>query len=544
MVRRANSIELGVRASRVAKEAMDDGPAEGAEETPAPAPPPAPSRQSSIMAVMRDPNLSAEEKRRRVQELYKGWNATALGPTPTSAQRAPVVSYFDEEKKIMGCKHYQRGCAIECPRCRKVYTCRHCHNAAEDHEIDRKKVERMRCMRCNLLQPVAAACSSTSCGAKMAKYFCRVCNFFDDDPNKNIYHCDGCGLCRVGPRENYKHCDRCGSCVPRAGFDEHKCFKSSMTSNCPICGEFLFNSTKPAHFLQCGHCMHQECFSRYIRFNYTCPICRKSILSAEDRKAFFWRIDMEVRQHQMPVEYDDLVAKIVCNDCESHSVAKYHFFYHKCGSCGSYNTHVLSKVKRESKSGEGASGSGAAGPSSAGGSGGSAAAPAPRSQSVNMITTGSSGAARSGGDAKAAGGSRTAAMDSPSPDARGDPGANGGSRAEEDGPSDQGQGDEDTDNVDSDSGDEPLWGYLVGFPPSSAGGEGAGQEHVEMVNEVGEAIGQTISDDVDNEELEQEMAEMENQMIDEDLLRASSVQGNAEEGQPNAQSDSNENASS
>ena len=44
--------------------------------------------------------------------------------------------------------------------------------------------------------------------------------------------------------------------------------------------------------------------------------------------------------------------------------------------------------------------------------------------------------------------------------------------------------------------------------------------------------------------LEQEMAEIENQMLDEDLLRASSVQGNAEEGQPNAQSDSNENASS
>lgn len=49
------------------------------------------------------------------------------------------------------------------------------------------------------------------------------------------------------------------------------------------------------------------------------------------------------------------------------------------------------------------------------------------------------------------------------------------------------------------------------------------QEQVEMVNEIDEAMGQTIGDDVDDEELEQELADMDNQMLDEDLLRAPSV---------------------
>lgn len=34
------------------------------------------------------------------------------------------------------------------------------------------------------------------CGTLFGKYFCDICNFFDDNIEKEQFHCDGCGLCR------------------------------------------------------------------------------------------------------------------------------------------------------------------------------------------------------------------------------------------------------------------------------------------------------------------------------------------------------------
>ncbi len=29
--------------------------------------------------------------------------------------------------------------------------------------------------------------------------------------------------------------------------------------------------------LPCGHFMHSHCFGQYTRYNYTCPLCSKSL---------------------------------------------------------------------------------------------------------------------------------------------------------------------------------------------------------------------------------------------------------------------------
>ncbi len=57
-------------------------------------------------------------------------------------------------------------------------------------------------------------------------------------------------------------------------------------------------------------------------------------------------------QHTMPAEYDSWVSYILCNDCEEKSFSKFHFMYHKCAGCGSYNTKVL-KSMEGSEVGEG-----------------------------------------------------------------------------------------------------------------------------------------------------------------------------------------------
>lgn len=129
--------------------------------------------------------------------------------------------------------------------------------------------------------------------------------------------------------------------------EEHKCIERSLESDCPICNEFMFTSRKPVTFLPCGHAMHQKCHSKYIRTNFTCPICKVSIL---DMKEHFERIDEYVSNLEIPEEYKDYVVEILCNDCLMKSHVPYKLLYHKCDSCFSFNTNVLNLFKNESPS--------------------------------------------------------------------------------------------------------------------------------------------------------------------------------------------------
>jgi hypothetical protein len=60
---------------------------------------------------------------------------------------------------------------------------------------------------------------------------------------------------------------------------------------------------------------------------------------------YFRRIDRMLQQHRMPAEYDDFYSIILCNDCEQKSKTKYHFLYHKCQHCQSYNTKILQTIQ-------------------------------------------------------------------------------------------------------------------------------------------------------------------------------------------------------
>ena len=47
--------------------------------------------------------------------------------------------------------------------------------------------------------------------------------------------------------------------------------------------------------LPCGHFMHSHCFAQYTRYNYTCPVCAKSL---GDMTVYFRMIDSLV-QHDL-----------------------------------------------------------------------------------------------------------------------------------------------------------------------------------------------------------------------------------------------------
>lgn len=254
------------------------------------------------------------------------------------AGRPPFRTLTDEGG--LGCKHYARGAALVAPCCGgRKFTCRHCHDEEVDHPLDIKAVISMACMHCGAVGPVAGKCSS--CNKQLAAHFCAICRLWDDTAGRQIYHCPYCNLCRRGAGLGLDacHCMQCNCCMHLAEFATHKC---RDLSTCPVCTEYLFDSSQPYRELPCGHFMHSHCFGQYTRYNYTCPICTKSV---GDMTVYFQMIDALVgASAPLPPEYATRKQPLLCNDCNAHSSAPFHFVYHKCCACGSYNTRLLASA--------------------------------------------------------------------------------------------------------------------------------------------------------------------------------------------------------
>ncbi|CAN4117148.1 unnamed protein product [Withania somnifera] len=246
-----------------------------------------------------------------------------------------TLSFAGDESMIeigsgdYGCLHYRRRCKVRAPCCDEIFDCRHCHNNSKNslevepckrHDIPRHDIKRVICSLCNTEQDVQQTC--IQCGICMGKYFCSKCNFFDDDVSKNQYHCDKCGICRTGGEENFFHCDTCGCCYSKLIKESHFCIERAMHHNCPVCFEYVFDTTKNISVLPCGHTMHLECVRQMEgHLQYSCPLCSRSYC---DMSRVWERLDQEVW--------------ILCNDCTQTSEVNFHMVGHKCPSCKSYNT--------------------------------------------------------------------------------------------------------------------------------------------------------------------------------------------------------------
>lgn len=239
----------------------------------------------------------------------------------------------DGENDIGNCEHYFRRCKFVSPCCKKIYTCRFCHNDNESHEINRFEVKEIVCSVCNCRQSVGNEC--INCGIQFAKYFCAVCNLFDDRIERNYYHCDKCGICRVANDEKYRHCDVCNTCVVDCD-KPHICRENVFHNECPVCLENLFHSVKPSCILNCGHPIHVDCLVASIRNNKnTCSLCRKIVYSGDDLKHYIDYIDAQIELYPLQ---DELHYDVLCNDCSFQGQSEFHPFGMKCKGCGGYNT--------------------------------------------------------------------------------------------------------------------------------------------------------------------------------------------------------------
>jgi RING finger and CHY zinc finger domain-containing protein 1 len=236
------------------------------------------------------------------------------------------------------CEHYDKHCKIYTSCCSKYFNCRLCHDKISEDcpPLDRFKLDRIMCKKCDTEQPISNTC--IKCNIKFGSYFCKICNLFDNNTDKQQFHCPKCGICRVGGMDNFYHCGKCGICISIKIKDTHKCINNSFHSNCPICFDPLFDSTKPLQLMKCGHTIHSECFTELLSNNtlssIRCPICNKTTIDATN---FFNYLENEINSTPLPDElkYD---VRILCNDCNLASITKFHIIGHKCIKCGSFNT--------------------------------------------------------------------------------------------------------------------------------------------------------------------------------------------------------------
>ncbi|KAB5552354.1 hypothetical protein DKX38_009665 [Salix brachista] len=118
--------------------------------------------------------------------------------------------------------------------------------------------------------------------------------------------------------------------------DSHNCVERAMHHNCPVCFEFLFETTKDITVLPCGHTIHLECVKEMQQhFQYACPVCSKSYC---DMSRVWKKLDQQVALTPVPQMYRSKMVWILCNDCGERFEINFHIVAHKCQKCNSYNT--------------------------------------------------------------------------------------------------------------------------------------------------------------------------------------------------------------
>jgi len=233
------------------------------------------------------------------------------------------------------CPHKKTKCNFIFPCCNMKFKCGKCHDKFfEDdsknvHTIDKLQIKQVICDICNERQQISNKC--IKCNTIFGKYYCEICKVFAD--NDHNFHCDKCKICIIGKKCEFKHCDTCKCCIKKDVFVIHKCIENRLESLCTICMDGLKNGDD-IFLMSCNHSMHKQCYNEYIKTNYKCPECLKTI---KDMTLIFKQMENQI---QYEPSINPYTVTIICNDCNKHSVTTYHHFGIKCPKCNSFNSRI------------------------------------------------------------------------------------------------------------------------------------------------------------------------------------------------------------
>ena len=227
--------------------------------------------------------------------------------------------------------------------CDKYICCHLCHNKNSDHKIKRlKEVKHILCSNCNTInENMSNECSN--CKKQFSKFFCNKCKIHSDS---NMFHCEKCNICYYEKEEDLIHCDNCNMCFMKKSFHKHKCSIVTGLDKCQICFDKIFLEEDKTCILKCSHLIHKSCLNKLKNFNkdkiLRCTICNVSV---HNSKKYEKKYDEKINELPVNLSRQDWKTEYLCFDCHDKDITKYHYYYHKCLKCNSYNTNSLNTIK-------------------------------------------------------------------------------------------------------------------------------------------------------------------------------------------------------
>ncbi|KAK9158641.1 hypothetical protein Scep_005215 [Stephania cephalantha] len=274
-----------------------------------------------------------------------------------------------------GCAHYRRRCKIRAPCCDEIFDCRHCHNEAKNSlevdPLDRHDIPRHEITKNDIIEKKSnVLLGAGTLDFEDLHFLVTLLSVHCVTQNKmfnkialsvgfaweNTFVQSAISLTTIflsssiivmgveyaeleGRRSTSIVIDVVSCCYDKSLEDCHPCVERAMHHNCPVCLEYLFDSTKDISVLQCGHTIHLECLKEMgLRFQFACAICSKS---AADMSKVWEKFDQEIAATPMPETYLNKMVWILCNDCGITSEVNFHIIAHKCPGCKSYNTRQI-----------------------------------------------------------------------------------------------------------------------------------------------------------------------------------------------------------
>lgn len=347
------------------------------------------SKEEQIRLIQRDPSLSGQDKLRMIHNLVNG-NSSSATVSPPALQ--PNMN--------LTCEHYEhKKCSRLFFDCCQVYDpCHWCH-LARGCKVRPAQVSKISCNVCNTEQPVGAACiachvpfsrihcSECKLWTEAEVFHCRDCNMCRVGKAEETYHCPDCDCCwGLEHRDNHNcvgtswkelNCPFClesmhYSRVPGRVLDcKHlvhmSCAENALSKNqyrCPLCRKAMCDmerywaalrfsiTTQPMNPdvlppVRVGDTVESPLGEFYVESigddgnaqgYIVCPppasqdsvLSTTSLTSSTGERVLVTQPFHDLRRKT--------AVNIYCYECESRSVAPFHFLGLECGHCNGFNT--------------------------------------------------------------------------------------------------------------------------------------------------------------------------------------------------------------
>lgn len=245
----------------------------------------------------------------------------------------------------MNCLNSNNNYKLYASCCNKYICCHICHNRENDHRLRKSKdIKHILCTKCDTInENLEDKCKS--CNSKYSKHFCKECNIYNDS-DTGLYHCKICKKCYYTSEESLVHCDKCNRCFNNKAILKHKCNIIEGVDKCQICLDKIFSANEKTILLRCSHLIHESCLNNLKLYNINeivkCTICNMSV---QNSKKYEDEYDKRVLECPVNEPRCKWKTEYLCFDCHDKNTTKYHYNYHKCLECNSYNTTSLNTLK-------------------------------------------------------------------------------------------------------------------------------------------------------------------------------------------------------